>query len=250
MFPNLIIETSEKTYPILKAAFDDIEVRISTMEPDLTTKIEDFDYHLPSASMFFHVVGENSSQFGNEEFYLLERYLIPDKQREQYWHRKLNSLSQKPRIGICWTSENKSGRRSRHYTTLEKWRGLLTLPDFNFVSLQYNLDMDELHALGDISENFLDTGFLDQKEDLEGAIALIANLDFVISTTAAPSILSSSLGIPTIVFSAHSLLWLGRKQKFSQHPIYKNTLIYPTPNAESDEDIVRDMANFLTKKFK
>ena len=91
-FPNLIIETSEKTYPLLKAAFDDIEVRISTMDPDLTTKIEDFDYHLPSASMFFHIVGENEENFREEEFFLLERYLIPDQQRKEYWHRKLQLL--------------------------------------------------------------------------------------------------------------------------------------------------------------
>ena len=97
-FPNLIIETSEKTYPLLKAAFDDIEVRISTMEPDLTTQIEDFDYHLPSASMFFHIVGENADKFGNEKFYLLERYLKPDQQRKEYWRSKLNLLSNKPKV--------------------------------------------------------------------------------------------------------------------------------------------------------
>ena len=55
----------------IKAAFDDIEVRISTMEPDLTTKIEDFDYHLPSASMFFHILGENADKFGNKNFIYL-----------------------------------------------------------------------------------------------------------------------------------------------------------------------------------
>ena len=173
------------------------------MEPDLTTKIEDFDYHLPSASMFYHIVAENAENFKEEEFYLLERYLIPDQQRKEYWHRKLQLVSNKPKVGICWTSQNNSGLRGRHYTTLEKWRGLLDMPDFDFVSLQYQLDMDELRALGDISENFIDTGFLDQKEDLEGATALISNLDFVISTAAAPSMLSSCLGIPTIIYSTY-----------------------------------------------
>ena len=109
--------------------------------------------------------------------------------------------------------------------------------------------MEEIYALGKISENFLDTGFLDQKEDLEGAIALISNLDFVISTSSAPAVLSSALGIPTLIYSAHSLLWLGRKNKFQQHPIFKNTLIYPTPKAEQDEDLVTDVQNFLKNKF-
>ena len=236
-FPNLIIETSEKTYPIIRAAFDDVEVRISTMEKDLTTKEEDFDYHVPSASMFFHVVGENATKIQKEEFYLLDQYL------------KLGHLSKKPKIGICWTSENNSDRRVRHYTSIGKWQKLLEMPEFSFVSLQYHLDMEEIYALGKISENFLDTGFLDQKEDLEGAIALISNLDFVISTSSAPAVLSSALGIPTLIYSAHSLLWLGRKNKFQQHPIFKNTLIYPTPKAEQDEDLVTDVQNFLKNKF-
>ena len=70
-FPNLIIETSEKIIPTIKSCIDDIEVRISTMEPDLTTKIEDFDYHLPSASMFFHIVGENEENLEKKNFIYL-----------------------------------------------------------------------------------------------------------------------------------------------------------------------------------
>ena len=50
--------------------------------------------------------------------------------------------------------------------------------------------------------------------------------------------LSSCLGIPTIIYSSYDMIWLFRKQKFDQHPIFENTLIYPTENAENDEDII------------
>ena len=62
--------------------------------------------------------------------------------------------------------------------------------------------------------------------------------------------LSSCLGIPTIIYSSYDMIWLGRKQKFDQHPFYKNTLIYPTENAENDEDIVPDVIKFLKNKYK
>ena len=54
-------------------------------------------------------------------------------------------------------------------------------PNFSFVNLQYDLSHDQLQERHpEVKEYFLDTGFLDQKDDLEGAQALISNLDFVI----------------------------------------------------------------------
>ena len=79
---------------------------------------------------------------------------------------------------------------------------------------------------------------------------MISNLDFVISTSAAPSMLSSCLGIPTIIYSSYDIIWLGRKYKFASIPFIKIPLIYPTENAENDEDIVPDMIKFLKNKYK
>ena len=54
-------------------------------------------------------------------------------------------------------------RRLKHYTTLEKWTELIEHDGFSFVNLQYNLSMDELFAKGNITRNFLNTGFLTKK---------------------------------------------------------------------------------------
>ena len=248
-FPNLIIETSEKTFSILKHSFPDIEVRISTMDDDLTTPVEDFDYHIPSGTLFYHVIQKNSYKLQDNTSTFFNSFLLPDKLRQDYWKNKLNSQTTKPKIGLCWTSGMQNTRRLKHYTTLEKWTELIEHDGFSFVNLQYNLSVDELFAKGNITRNFLNTGFLDQKDDLEGVVSLLSNLDYVISTSSSPSMLASAVGVPTVIFSAINIDWLGRSEKFDQHPLFSNTLIYPTLNAESDKEIVPDIISLLEKKL-
>ena len=109
--------------------------------------------------------------------------------------------------------------------------------------------MDELLSKGKIAKNFLDTGFLDQKDDLDGVIALISNLDYVISTSSSPSMFASALGIPTTIFSLKNLDFLGRSEKFEQHPIFERSNFYPVTDAEDDEYIVNDLMKLLERKF-
>jgi ADP-heptose:LPS heptosyltransferase len=248
-FPNLIIETSEKTFDILKNSFPNIEVRLSTMNADLTTNSEDFDYHIPSGTLFYYLIKQNSEKFLDINFSLFKPFLFPDKLRQHYWKHKLDSQTKKPKIGICWTSSMQNSNRSKNYTSLEKWADLITNKEFSFVNLQYNVHMDEILAKGDITRNFLNTNFLDQWDDLEGVISLISNLDYVVSTSASPSMLASSVGVPTLIFSTINKDWLGRSQRFDQHPLFAKTSIYPTIDAENDKKIVPEITSWLEKKF-
>ena len=244
-FPNLIYESGERTLSLIKNSFDDIEVRESTMNDDLTTTIEDFDYHIPAASLFFYMVGQNSEALKKRSCSIFHPFLIPDKLREQYWEHELHSQSSKPKIGICWTSGKRDKIRNQNYTSLEKWQELLNQNKFSFINLTYSVSMDEVRSKGVLTENFLDTGFLDQKDDLDGVAALIANLDYVISAASSPSMFSSALGIPTLIFGRKSYDFLGRSENFVQHPIFKNTTLYEITDAESDKHIVPEITKFL-----
>ena len=57
---------------------------------------------------------------------------------------------------------------------------------------------------------------MDQKDDIEGATSLIANLDFVISAGASPSMISNGLGIPTFSISSQTTYTGLEEQKSSQ----------------------------------
>ena len=248
-FPNLIYESGQRTLNLITNSFDDIEVRKSTMNDDLTTTIEDFDYHIPAATLFFYMVGQYSKELKEQNTSIFHPFLIADKLRKQYWKHKLHSQSSKPKIGICWTSGKRDKIRDKHYTSLEKWQELLNHNKFSFINLTYSIPMDELRSKGAITQNFLDTEFLDQKDDLDGVAALISNLDYVVSASSSPSMFASALGIPTLIFSRKATDYLGRYKKFAQHPIFKNTKLYPILNAQSDEHLVPEITKFLEKEL-
>ena len=149
--------------------------------------------------------------------------------------------------GICWTSGLNNSKRNKNYSTLEKWEPLLSHDDFSFVSLQYNLSMDELLSKGKIAK-FSNTGFLDQKDDLDGVIALISNLDYIISASSSPSMFASALGIPTTIFSLKNLIFREGLKNLNSIPFEKSNY-YQVTDAEDDEYIVSDLIKLLERKF-
>ena len=60
---------------------------------------------------------------------------------------------------------------------------------------------------------------------------------------------ASALGIPTTIFSVKNLDFLGRTEKFEQHPIFEKSTYYPVTDAEDDEYIVSDLIKLLERKF-
>ena len=129
----------------------------------------------------------------------------------------------------------------RGFTRAQKWLPLLSRDDVDFISIQYNFDYDDLEQeLGEVRDCFLNTGFLDQMDDLEGALALISNLDLVITPASSPYTIASAAGIETWLYQRHSKFMLGRGGKFVTSPLFSNQLYYHTDNAFSDEQLVED----------
>ncbi|CAO3427126.1 tetratricopeptide repeat protein [Azospirillum doebereinerae] len=99
-------------------------------------------------------------------------------------------------IGLCWRSRFVTAGRSANYTTLDRWGPILSLPGLRFVNLQY----DECEAeLADAESRFgiaiLRPG-LDLLNDLDGAAALTAALDLVISAGTSVAEMAGALGVP------------------------------------------------------
>ena len=61
--------------------------------------------------------------------------------------------------------------------------------------------------------------------------------------------LASAVSSPTVIFLLLILIGSDAAKKFDQHPLFSNTLIYPTLNAESDKEIVPDIISLLEKKI-
>jgi tetratricopeptide (TPR) repeat protein len=250
-FPNLVLEPSAKTYEIISSSFPDLHVRYGNLNvDDLTSYEEDFDFHLPIGTMFHYIISKHVHELEQHDFTLNLKYLKPDKLRKLFWKDKLADLSNKPKIGFCWRSKNNKGQRKKEYTELEHWNTLFKKSEYEFVNLQYDLSHEAFEKqFPDTAKYFLNTGHLDQMDDLEGALALISNLDLVITASSAPCSIASASGVNTIIYSSPHLFTYGRWEKFAMCPFFANARNYLTDDPSNDPDLVKDITkqivNFL-----
>ena len=245
-FPNVIIEPSDKLLRVIENSFPNLEVRKSVFYEGYADRKEDFDYHLPIGSMFTYILTKYSDKLKQDDFVLDWSFLKADPLRKNFWQSKLQAMSDKPKIGFCWRSSVTSTIRNHNYTVLEQWNELLTSSEFSFVNLQYDLDHEQLITqYPEVEELFLDTGHLDQRDDLEGALSLISNLDFVISPAATPGMMASASGVPTLIYHKPGFWNFGRIGKFVQNPFFKLTRNYHSDDISTDKNLVSDISNFL-----
>ncbi|MDC0461690.1 CDC27 family protein [Alphaproteobacteria bacterium] len=243
IYPNLIFETHPKTVDIMMNSFPDVEVRPAIFnKKDFSPYIEDFEYHLPVGDLFCWMIEKNEELIKSGKSIPNTKYLKPDFLRKKYWEMKLPKENKKPNVGFCWSTSNlEKENKYKGFTKIEDWRDLLIRDDCNFVSIQYNFDFEDLdYELGDLRNYFVDTGFLDQMDDLEGALALISNLDLVITPGSSPYTIASACGVETWLYQNHSKFMLGRKGHFVNSPIFDNQKYYSTKSAFNDKDLVKD----------
>ena len=238
-FPNIIFETHSKTTEIMQIAFPDIHCRTGVYKKDdLTSLYNDFEYQVPLGDVFLWFLEQNIASLENGNNLENLNYLQPDRLRSFYWKEKLSQKSSKPKVGFAWTSANLEMGRGNHHTSLYDWSDMLRRDDVDFVSIQYNFDYEQIASqYPDLADCFCNTGFLDQMDDLEGAIALISNLDLVISSPSSASHLAGAAGVPTWYYGATAPFMLGRKGDFVKNPFFPNMQLYITKDASQDKNL-------------
>ncbi|MGE5467260.1 MAG: tetratricopeptide repeat protein [Ignavibacteria bacterium] len=146
-----------------------------------------------------------------EAFPRQQGYLLPDAERLAHWKKRLAELGPDLKVGICWRSKLRGGLRHLHYTALDDWGPILTVPGVRFVNLQYDDCAAEIAAakrrFGISVQVFEEVDLFD---DLDEAAALIGALDLVVTAPTAVSRLAAAQGIPTWEMSyGHSWVSLG-----------------------------------------
>ncbi|MDE1145438.1 MAG: tetratricopeptide repeat protein [Azospirillaceae bacterium] len=138
--------------------------------------------------------------------------LVPDPERVDHWRGRLAALSPGPALtlGIGWRSGQLGTERSRVYSTLSDWRGLLALPGLRVVSLHYQPAEEEIAAFhretGLTIHRFADA---DLFNDLETAAALTAACDLVITPATSTGELAGAVGTPCWRFAPRDWTTLG-----------------------------------------
>jgi hypothetical protein len=129
------------------------------------------------------------------EDFPVQAFLRPDPARAEHFRKQLAELGSGPFIGVCWRSMMLAAKRSKYYSTLDAWGAVFAVPDVRFVNVQYGDVADELrHAEETHGITIHTIEGLDLKNDIDGAAALSAALDLVISAPTAAAATAASVG--------------------------------------------------------
>ena len=113
-------------------------------------------------------------------------YLTADPLRRKQWRVLLDSLGDKPKIGIAWNGGSPNTGEKKRSIPLEKWRTVFAGIDAEFVSLEYR----EGEAFPFIHEFPWGT----RTQDYDDTAALVSELDLVIAVTTTVVDLCGALG--------------------------------------------------------
>ena len=146
------------------------------------------------------------------------RYLVPDACRVAALRARLDASDSASAsagsggraltLGFSWRSGLQNARRNRSYTRLEQWGPLFSLPGVRWVCLQYDECEGELaEAEARFGVPLLRLGELDLRQDLEGAAALTAVLDAVVTPNTSVFMMAGALAVPTWLLLAYEGMW-------------------------------------------
>jgi hypothetical protein len=132
-----------------------------------------------------------------ESFPLTPSFLSADAKLVEKWQQRLGALGAGLRVGITWKAGRTSYAKSIRSLPLENWLPLFKIDGVHLVNLQYGDQEQEIRAFCDQHQvqlhDWLD---FNQMSDIDDLMALISNLDLVISVDNSTVHFAGSLGIP------------------------------------------------------
>jgi len=138
-------------------------------------------------------------------------YLTANPERVAFWRKQFDQLGPGLKVGISWRGGKDPIVRSRRSTTLDQWKPVLSIPDVQFINLQYGYCQAELKAVREQSGiEIHDWEAADPLRNLDDFAAEIAALDLAISADSATVHTAGALGVSvwTLLPFASDWRWL------------------------------------------
>ena len=172
--------------------------------------------------------------------------LIPDPELEDKWRERVSALPPGLRVGVSWRSGKLNVQRSWSYFQFHELAPLLETPGVTFVNLQYDATHEELDGIREETGKELHYWEdLDQYQDLENLIAMINQLDLVISINNASSRIASALGKGSwLIGKGGGPFALGQ----SRVPFFTSTVVWNSSNTPDRDAQIREVAAGLERK--
>ncbi len=218
---NVVIETDKRLTGLFERSFPGAKAIARRSPPDPATQSAEISWHSPLANLGRWLRPDAAS------FPKRASYLRPDAERQAHYRALLKEGNPRAIVGITWASINpKIGRQKS--INLGQWIPILTMPGVRFVDLQYG-DTDTARAAlaSETGVSLTHIPDLDLTHDLEGAAALAAACDLVISVSSTTAHLAASTGCPTwvLVPATGGNLWVWM-HGLDHTPWYPNATIF------------------------
>jgi tetratricopeptide (TPR) repeat protein len=205
---KVTIECTQRLVPLFTRSFEGAEVYAAPYAPaEDGNRSYDFHSSFPSLGRYLRNAVEDFPSIDDEYI-----YLKADPSQRAYWQEQLESISDKPKIGLCWSSNLVKDEFRHFYASIQDMEPLLSLIGVDFVCLvPANVDDDIAKALIELGVSIHVMKGLDLKQDLDGVAALISSLDIVVSCLSTVTELAGALGVRTLGFIGESIhpQWMG-----------------------------------------
>ncbi len=236
---KVIIETDPRLMTLYARSFPFAQIRA---EGDVSSET---GIHFDIAAGSLPGLFRNSiDQFSNTSTYLRPKQAQVEELRAQ-----IEAFGEGLKVGIAWRSRNMAATRRRFYTELADWQGLFGLSNIQLVNLQYDnadAEIDDVNSRFNAQIHRVEN--LDLMNDLDGAAALTAAMDVVISAPISVADMAGALGRPCFTYGpAKHPMCLGTDRL----PWYPNTVWvekqWNVPLEQSVDKIVQEITNLAAK---
>ena len=146
--------------------------------------------------------------------------LVPDADRVAHWRDRLAEQGGTLRVGLSWRSLLNINSRTLHYAMMDELRPLFDVDGVVFVNLQPGWGEEELaEARDSLGADLVGFEDLDLKDDFDGVVALIKNLDVVIAPIGALKQTAVGAGAEVWMFEAFgNIMALGHPTRDPWNP--------------------------------
>lgn len=151
----------------------------------------------PSRADFVISTGDLPGLYRNSlnDFPCRSSYLVADASRRRRWRSRLDALGLDCKVGISWRGGATREEIVRRSVPLDQWAPLFSLPDIQWINVQYGTTRPLLHRLrqqfGIVVHSF---DQLDATLDQDELAALLAELDLVICVSNSTAHLAAAVG--------------------------------------------------------
>ena len=130
---------------------------------------------------------------------LHHRFVVPDATRVQEMRTHLAKLGTNPKVGLCWRGSFINRYRRRGYLGIDEIASILGVRDVTFIDLQVNQTVEEAETLRAAGVHTIPG--LNLYDDFEGVVALISELDVVLTPGVTIRDIASAVNVPVWSFT-------------------------------------------------